>query len=648
MTQKFNALDLLNQDFTQFSLDYENTLVEIVLPDGRSVEMEGKWVFPNLMFWKPYLTRGVAVDLDRHLIHGIPLTNSVRERIHTDVVDDFRDVLTPAQFDELTKELADDVNEIFNLAEIYFGSCHRSISIPEIGEALEIPELAAAIKINISKERRFGIKAVEEKYEAAFGEILKVFSTPHPKNIFFPFLSLGAFNTKQFTQVVGAGGTRTDVDESMLLMPIQNSYLQGYRNICEYAADSLSAKKSHFYNDREMSNTQYTNRKQQLLASTLRTIYPGDCGTTILVSFKIQAKFKSMVLGKNIVLDDGSMVMLTKKNIDLYKDKTVNMRSVMTCRYQDGYCLTCAGGLAKHFPHGTLPGILSAIEVMSPVAQQVLSNKHVSKTRASEYRIPEDLRSWFVCSNNEVYFREDVDPASILIAMPLSDVDRLSDLEFVEGTSLNDQYFSKLTTMFIAREGSFEPLTMEVNLLDRNQSNPYLSSDLLRMVKSHPESVMMAEAGSTSIVYVSMKHFPKDKPVMRAVVVNDSTRQFVKRVETMFSHQIAQFTDCGDALREVTNVIWDRASPHLLHLETMLRASMITSPIDYGIPQLTSTECRFAPLPQIIPRREIETQLAFERWSAWITNAESFILPKRSGAFTPFLHQVPRRTEFAA
>lgn len=642
--QVFDFSAYKGEDLTGFFSQNPDVRFDVRFPNGgEPINMSGRYCLFNHVYWWPVLAYGGRIDHSLHTIkEGDPPDDDARKRIHTNIVQEFMPKLTPMEFDGLIKLLDFGVEYLYNTIDRCCAEYHRSISIVEIADTLEIPEIAAAIKIDISKALPLGIKAVEAEYEKGFKKVLEVVSKPHPKNCFYPFLSRGAFNTQQFPQVLASGGTRTDVDDTMIHKPIVASYLDGFGDITEYAMDALAAKKSHFYNDREMSQTQYSNRKQQLLASTIQHIYEGDCGSVVLVPFKIHARFAKMVLGKNIVLSSGEMVTLTAQNIHEYVNTTVNLRSVMTCRYQDGYCRTCGGHLTRHFAVGTLPGILSAIEVMSPVAQQVLSNKHVAKTRASEYRIPEDLRSFFLCANNEVYFREEIDLKHLILGIPAQDVERLSDLAFVDGTSLNDQYFSKLSTMFIAKAGTYEPLTMEVSMMDRNKAVPYFSSDLLNMVKKHPMSVTQTGAGKDlEIVYISLEHFDITKPIMRAVVVNDSTRQFVRRVENLFSHLIASFTDCGDALREVTNIIWERASPNILHLETMLRASMITSHVDWGLPQLTSTECRFAPLTHIIPRREIETQLAFERWSNWIADPSSYILPKRSGAFTPFLRLTP-------
>ncbi len=633
MTIAFSLSDSLLTDSTDMLIEHADTMFSVTLSSG-PFEMEGRWLLINLILWRPLIKRGMPIEQDRHLFYKEPYTDStVRIRIHTEIVNDTLR-LCPHDIHTMQEELVEAVNQITDLIVVKLTEYSRSMDIFQIAETMETPAIAAACAVDISAELKHGIKAVETKYKKSSDHVLDVMMDPqHQPNAFYPFLKLGVLNTGQFVKVVSAVGTCTDVDDAMIGLPIQSSYLNGLSNIMEYAVDSLTGKKAIYYNAKEMPATQYTNRKQQLLASIIRYLYPGDCGSTVTADFRIQRIFAKMVLGKNIMVG-GQMIMLTERNIHHYYDTTVQMRSVMACRHVDGYCHICGGGLTAYLPPKSVPGIVAAIEVMSPIAQQVLSTKHLGKTRASSYEVPAELKDWFLCMHNVVSLRPNIPYRSLALGMPYSTVEKLKDLYEFRGTVLPAQYFTRLTEMLIGdASDNYALLSGRISMIDRNKSVPYFSAEFLRMLMEHPD--MLQTVGN--IVWIKLEKFDSKLPIMGCRVVNDSTSQFVRRIEYMFSQRIKDYTTITDVLRDFSNTIWDRATPHLMHLETVLRASMITSEGDYSIPIVEDPNAvMYERLGRLIPQRSIGAQLAYEQFSLYASDPSSFVFPKPIGSFDEF------------
>lgn len=609
-----------------FLTENRDTPFRVPLGDGRYIGMEGRWVFFNLIYWRPLVKRGIHIDPERHVFYNNLFVNKERIRIHINIFTDVRKLMAHEDPFLIKKDLQSAVNEFYNRIITDLNRFQKSISLIDTALTFQSPKIRALFPIDVSKDLKHGIKIVEETYKRHYKKIQEVFADPSIKpNAFAPWLRQGILNEGQFVQVVGACGPKTDVDDTMIDLPIQGNYLNGLRNIMEYAIDSLSAKKSVHYNAQEMPQTQYSNRKQQLVCSSVEHIHPGDCGSVAYVPFKFQHKHIPMVVGK-VIYHNGQLIELDDSNIEQFCNKTVQMRSVMTCLWTDGFCQTCGGGLTRFLPEHVNPGIAAAIEVMSVAAQMVLSSKHLQKTNASEYIIPEEFIGFFNCFHNEVFISPSKCKEPIALCVPYASVDRLGDLEVVEGTVLNDQNFSNLTAAAITLADDFSQLLVPMSpLMDKNKVRPYLSSHVLQMVREHPECVV--PEGNN--VWIKLDKFDTTKPIMRCVVVNDSTRQFVRRIERMFNNKIVDFTACEDALREFTNVIWERTTPNLMHLETMLRAFMITSDTNYDIPVvLDQSQVKFSQLSRIIPRRAIGTQLAFEQWSMYISDPTTYIFPK--------------------
>lgn len=615
-----------NPNFLKSLVPERDTPLRVDLGNGVIFGLEGRWLFFNLIYWEPLIRRCIPIDPTRHIFYNTLFTNKERVRIHTNIFIDVRKLCPQEQPFLIKMELLSAVNKFYNHIITDLNRFQKSISLFDIAETYATPQVQAVYPINIDKVRNHGIKVIEAAYKKAYKELIKVFSDPNVKpNVFAPWLRQGILNEGQFVQVAGACGPKTDVDEAMIKMPIEGNYIEGFKNIKEYAIDSLSAKKSVHYNAQEMPATQYSNRKQQLVCSTLEYIHLGDCGSCQTVPFKFNERTAPMVLGKNIV-GDGIVVQLTKENIHHYYNKRVYLRSPMTCLWTDGYCETCGGGLTHFLPPNVNPGIAAAIEVMSVAAQMVLSSKHLQKTNATEYEIPEEFIGYFNSFHNEIYLNKSKSKEQIALCVPYASVDRLPDLEYVEGTALNDQYFSNLSAVALTRTSDFNELLVPmISLIDRNKVRPYLSSDILEMIREYPECVV----SEGNHVWILLDKFDTTKPIMRCVVVNDSTRQFVRRIERMFNNSIVNYTTCEDALREFTNVIWERTTPNLMHLEAMLKAFMVTSATNYDVPVVTDQkDVMFSQLSRIIPRRSIGTQLAFEQWAMYISDPSTYVFPK--------------------
>lgn len=608
--------------------------------------IKAKWLLLNVLLWYPLIRRNLPIDIKRHGIVDTVLSKGRIAEVLTEIIDDVL-ALEPDAIDEVQSEAIGALMRATNMGIAELGAYHRSISTCGINQTLNIPEVAEAINIDITHEMTQGIHAVERKYAASYEKIIKVLNDPKLEgNVFRAFLIAGSLSSAQLPKYIGAGGTRTDVDDTMINLPIQSSCIDGFSDICEFMLDSRDAMKSIHYNHREMPFTQYTNRKQQLLASTIRYVYPGDCGTDKYIEFYIEGRFKKHVLGKNILVGpENRLVTLTRHNIDQYVDKIVKMRSVFTCNYTDGYCRTCGGKLSNNFPRNHfVPGIASAIEVMSPIAQLVLSNKHVSKTFAATYHVPYELNDIFMSIYNDIYLRPSVNAKDLWLGVPRRDIEKLVDLQHVKGHTIDAKYFSSINRVAVGKSGGEYLMTPEVDIKDQYGNKPYLTSELLRIIKNNPDMIRVDDTS----VWIDLTDWDRMKPIMQCVIVNDSTRRFVQRIEAMFAQRIADYTSVNDAIRDFSNMIWERASPNILHLETVLRASLITDAVNYSIPVVTDPDnVKFAKLSQIIPSRTISTQLAFQELKKCISDPRAFIIPKETAVFDPYIGFNDTMTPFA-
>ena len=191
-------------------------------------------------------------------------------------------------------------------------------------------------------------------------EIIKLLSTKDSlqNQRLLPFQRTEQLNKHQVPQTMYCFGVRTDINDAIIKKVVIGSALDGIRDIEEYAVESLSAKKTAFYNKHAVKESQYYNRRMQLNAAAVRQLYEGDCGSTNTVAFRVSESKKNNVIGKYII-DGGQLVCLTKYNIDNYVGKLVQLRSPMTCRYRNGVCEVCGGRIYSNLNFKLNPGIIA-------------------------------------------------------------------------------------------------------------------------------------------------------------------------------------------------------------------------------------------------------------------------------------------------
>lgn len=623
-------------EFFMFCKDNPDVLFHIEMINGNGeteiVSLPAKELIFNLFFWKPLFKRDMPLLKERYLFHNEDFTSDTRMRIHTNIYNDAIELGkdTSTLCEEMIESFIEGVN---NFTNIHLNEYVYSVDLLSIADTLTTPEAEKVLEFDLEPAMKKGLKETEKACKDLHKKVNQYFTRPdvHP-NVFYPALKLGTLNPIQFAQMVTAVGTRTDTDESMIRRPVQGSFITGLKDVFEYCCESLTAKKSKMYNTKEMQTAQYTNRKFQLNCSAVQRIHPGFCGTNVTVEFDVTEENKIHLVGKNF-LEDGQIKTFTERNWHLYVGKTLNMFSVMTCRHRDGFCHVCGGKLAEYYlPPKSVPGILAATHVMSPLVQQILSNKHMATTFATLYSIPPLLEELLVNRDNEIFFTKKMEKDELIIGIPLLAGWKLNDLKSLKGPIKNPEYFGEVIQLIIADKERINPENRF--MMDPNGVVPYFSKEFLEYIRKHEECLLE----TPQILWIDISKFNKSLPVLSAMIFNYSTKLFVKKICDIFTDQIESYTTCRSLLETAADLIWKRVSPNIVHIEIVCRSFMVTSDTDYNMPIVTDpNNVRFKKLTELIPKRTYGTQYGFERAHDWFTSAEPFIVPRHSGPFDPLI-----------
>lgn len=618
-----------------------NAEVAVVLSDG-PITLSARVLLFNLCLWRPLMSRGLPVAR-RHLFEGGVFTKATIKTIHTEI---YEDILTHRPHERLAvqAEMLEDVNRLFNLIATRMGAYQVGISGYRLAKLLQNPELQAVNQPPVMGRESNDVYALHTQLQGVNDQVLDTLKRRDlTDNALYPFLRVGTVNPQQLVQVLVAGGARTDIDDTMIQWPLLSSYHRGKRNILDEAVDSIMAKKSLFYNAMSLPTSQYENRKMQLLLSTFRHIYPGSCGNPLVVPFEVMGHFSQRLIGKYHQVA-GEDVLITRANHHQLVGSTIQLVSALTCRHTDGVCHRCGGRMLQYMPPNSNPGLSAVISLMGPVAQLLLSNKHVSKAQPLRYRLPPDLDDVFRVVRNEIHLQPGVSTKNLAIVVPFQAMNRVGDLEHIDDTTaINDQHFSAIGELMLADATTGKLHTVMVPLTQGgrgkgDKQKPYFSAAILTYIAAHPHRKRHDQYSDT--IWIDLSEFDASQPVLRTVMASDSMVRFVNQTSRLFGSGIAEYTSLTTILRDAANLIYrvPSVTPHFLYLELVIRASLITDAVDYSVPVVEDIhQVRFNKLGRLIPRRSIGAQFAYQGTADYLADPSTYLIPRETGPFDVYL-----------
>lgn len=389
-----------------------------------------------------------------------------------------------------------------------------------------------------------------------------------------------------------------------------------------------------------MANTQYGNRKIHIQNSVQWHLYPGDCGSTVYMTYQPNNKTKQHYIGKFFLNKSGDLVELTE---DLYPEvinQSIRFRDVQGCRYTDGYCETCGGTITRSFSRSGNVGFLSNVNTGAPVAQQVLSTKHLTSTDAAEYEVPHDLQDILMSVTNDIFLRPSIRSKTDVLALGFQpkDISKINDLKYyVSENELHAAYFSDITYMYVGllkEDGTINRHTTRTSMKGESKTYPHLSPEVLAVIRNHSDDIVVQDG----VAWLLLRHINPEAPVMQCTVVNNSIRRFVNRFTNLVTKDVERYRSMNDFMRQLTRLIWPRVGTHITHVSCLARACLITNKKDFHVPVMTDPDdVMFGALNRIIPMRSIGGLFAFERIDIATNKPVTYITPKRHGIYDEFM-----------
>lgn len=642
-THVYNWPDTIGREFLRSAWRDPHRVVSV--RNGSDVlQLQACYAWITALIMGTLVRREIPIPNDC-ILNDTIIVNNDAARLQTAALNIFID-MGFKDMNQITMEMLTDLNTFSNYIATEMGSHLPPLDMFTISRTLRNPKLREVLdSFDPNDYIHLGVKAVEEAFKDYSKRVVARFCEVRENNCFRPYLILGALNAGQFVKLVGCIGLGTDVDETVIPIPITSNHLNGYESICFFGIDSLSAKKADHYTNKNMSDAQYMNRMTQQEASSVGLIKTGDCGTDLTIRVMITEKFKTRYVGKHVIIN-GQTIELTKKNINDYVGALIDLRSPGVCRHNTSYCQECGGRMAKIFPQHTNAGTLAILEFFSDMVQSILSAKHLAVTHILIYYMHKMLTEIFDIRDNRIFFRQDqiFDARKLVIGVPTKDVTHIGDLAYVRGKSLNEQFFSQITHISVADGVTGEVLVSDVPVVDANGNTLFFTKEYLRTIRDKPEMVFRNE----DMTWFRLDDFNPKDPLICIPSVSESALMFIKRVMSFFQKGVTRYTDFGAALHDLSHLVWERSDANIIHLEVVLKACLITDERNYEMPRVTDpANVKFGGLKDILQNRHFGTELAFQEISDVITRPSFYLQRKPEGIFDQFLgtrdHVVPEQ-----
>ena len=158
---------------------------------------------------------------------------------------------------------------------------------------------------------------------------------------------------------------------------------------------------------------------------------------------------------------------------------------------------------------------------------------------------------------------------------------------------------------------------------------PSLSSDMLLFIRDFYDRVHL----DNGIVWIPLAGTER-MPLFITPIVNDSMLQYVDNVKKFFTGKIDSYTSCSDALADLADLVYSKVSTHIVHLETVLRAFMVSGNGDYNIPAVTDPDhVEFASLKDVLDNRHVSVRLAYEHLLQYVKDPRTYVMPRQKSEF---------------
>lgn len=655
----------------------DDPVVEVVfdpLPDGapQILLTDIRTTRFSAYFWELYNEHPKTPAKISHHIDKVRINPTMHLTLLNRVLWDCHDAYHgEVNMEELERRLYEAFNAYYNDYSTRLEHEVTTFSIDDFLEVLEEPRIALAIE-NITGSPA----SIEHAYRVA-DEVIKGDYTALATNPIAQAVRSDLIKMNQVKQTLIARGRVTDIDSHFFPEAIPSSFFSGMNSMLESMMESRSSTKAMAYKEKPIQDSEYFNRKLQLMGATVQEIdyacrdmgseapgslVAGDCGSQRFIRWVVKPKDVEALDGKYYLTDEDwtsghwgheYLKTVTLSNREALAGKVIHFRSPLLCNHPtpQSVCATCYGELALSIPRHTNIGHVAAVEYGERVTQNMLGIKHVDfATGLMRIILGSYERAYLEPASDSrgICLVPRLSPYKLWISIAPTEASQLTEINFVEDvTMLPVGRISDISEMLLTSEdknGERETVALNVEvsgkkahlshaLLAHIQRNAYELSDSGRYVidlqgfdreqtileiPNRDENIL--DYLNSIIQFISSSDDAKDKSDVRGPDGRqEGRRKMLKRCRTP-EEALVTFHELTSAKMLV----------NMVHLEILVFSTMARSikDRDYRLPY-PGNALQFGQLSRVIAGRSMSEAMAFEKHSATMNDPATYINKNR-------------------
>ena len=650
----YNARELLEIH----PLDFGNSFPDryaVTFEDGVTLNVTNREMIYTRFFWEIFIYYAKAPICSTHHVQSVLKGQALNSRTHIDLLGKIaKDVIEvyglnePQDKEHILGMIYEITNQVHNEVSRIAEQDVASIDILDFLEVTEHPVIVDAISQLDSKH---------ESIALAYDTILKFLnrSDDFKNNQLVNAIKSKMVNANQVCQCVITRGFITEVDGSILPVPILTNYTKGLNSLYHYMAESRSAAKSLYFSEAPLQDAEYFARRLQLLSMSVEKIAYQDCGSTQYIQWRVnppvrdesgkvtyQGDLKFMVGKYYLNEETGKLDCIQGDDPTLY-NKVLKIRSVLYCEHKDPHsvCEVCFGKLAKNISKYANIGHLCAATMTQQTSQSVLSTKHLDASSVSANIVLGEASTPYLTTNrakNAYLIKKELKAKSVKMVVSRDEAVGLTDILNIDDVdNINPIRVSNITCIEICFINKKEETCVPI-FVNQGNRKAVLTSEFLKHLKTHRWSV-----DNRNNFIFDLKDWNFALPILKLPDMeysfSDHSHQIAKVIESNMKSISDRITPHSpiSTLQELFALVNAKLNVNIAALEVIVYANMVKSKSTYGMGR-NVTHPVLGVSDLIVKNRSLGPALSYENQCGTITDPKSFFkLDRNDSVFDTFI-----------
>lgn len=641
---KYSARELRKSLTGEFSLEFSDGILKT--NDRETILTMPMWDWirkrPIPLLARHHMSYSMKMRMFHKNMH-MELLNT----IHWDIYEHYKRFGRFGDYDlleELSEEFYEYSNQQYNLMAIWMEPEVTSVSIVDVVELFDVPEIDQILK---------DARPTEESVLGTTQAITKLLSKSNipaiANNKLVRMARAGVIKMNQLVQAIAPTGYIEDLGGEIFKNPLMSNYTDGHRSLHDNMVESRKASQAIEATKAELEDAVYQSRRQEILNEILMNVHPGDCGTieTMAVRLKkdngLTASDLELCAGKYYYDPEDptkELKEITTKDEHLY-GKVIQMRTITHCAHTDpnGVCETCLGTLSLTIPKKTNLGQLMTTDLYAFIIQRQLSKKHyLANSVVQKLQVNEEDSKFLAVGKDGIsyYFSPYLKGKKFKIYIgheegkTLSDVMYLSDLDRISISRITEIGSMDIEVEEHASYGMYTD--RRTFILGTGKRMASFSHDMLKYIKEKYWDI-----NSKNQFIIDMSDWDVTKPFGYVPMKNDSLIDFSLGFKAHIESDVKKedlrdrMTDPDQFLQETYELLNSELSINMAQVEVAVYGIMIKSAAnsDYSLPKPWSKTRGIGVMSRAMAMRDLAATMAFEKHTIIFNSVESFIRKNR-------------------